>query len=126
MLNLSCGYYLPHQPEEYIDIPELEAVLRFNIEVVRTLGGSRYEHKAERTSYGYGGYYGGLWSQPAAQPAVDPEPDTEPSCDYCKAENNLELDSWGWWCHNCGGYSYRPDRYTEDDTASIDWPEWDQ
>jgi len=126
MLNLSCGYYLPHQPEEYIDIAELEAVLRFNIEVVRKLGGTRYENKAERTSYGYGGYYSHHWSEPAIKSAIDPEPDAEPSCDYCKAENNLELDSWGWWCHNCGGYSYRPDRYTEEDTASIDWPEWDE
>ena len=134
MLNLSCGYYLPHQPDEYIDLAELEATLRFNIEIVRKLGGTRYEHKANRSGYLYGGVYSGHWgglgSPTIYQRPADPETETEgKACDYCKATKNLEVDAWGHWCGNCGGYSYRPETETatdpEVDDNAVDWLEWD-
>ena len=135
MLNLSCGYYLPHQPDEYIDLAELEATLRFNIEIVRKLGGTRYEHKATRSGYLYGGAYGGHWGGLASptiyQRPQDPETETAGlACDYCKATKNLEVDAWGHWCHDCGGYSYRPDTEPDTDTEvdddAVDWLEWDE
>ena len=137
MLNLSCGYYLPHQLDEYIDIAELEATLTFNVEAVRKLGGRRYEHKATRSGYLYGGNYGGHWggyiSPTIYQRPADPETAGEPKCDYCDETENLNADEWGYWCDNCGGYNYKPeieaDRYPEADPEaddSVDWIGWDQ
>lgn len=104
-LNIACAYYQPHQPEEFINIQELESTLRFNLELIDMLGSSRYEHKAERVNR-WGQHYQTSYQRPKPQRTGYQLPEEAPKvCTFCNLPS-LEGDAWGHWCTSCGAYVY--------------------
>lgn len=45
MANISCGYYNPHSPQEYVNIKDVNNVLNMVEEIIYTLGDIQYPHK---------------------------------------------------------------------------------
>lgn len=52
MANISCGYYNPHQRNEYISLRDVNNCLRLMDDICRELGGTRYEHRYAPIHYG--------------------------------------------------------------------------
>lgn len=44
--NISCGYYNPHQVNEYVNIKDVFNCLSLVIEIIKTVGHTRYDHQA--------------------------------------------------------------------------------
>lgn len=54
VVNLSCGYYFPHEDTEYVNPKELFRVMNMIFEILDTLPLKKYTHKAVlNTSYSY-------------------------------------------------------------------------
>lgn len=119
-INLSCGYYRPHMDDEYIDLAELEAVLQFNVDAVRLLGGTRYPNKAERTQYTSRHIYGYVQNTWAQSPETSQSHKTAApdKCTYCHQSDTLDGDSWGYWCNSCGAYIYQS---SSSDSDQLGW-----
>lgn len=105
-LNISCSYYDPHTSGEYIDIRELEATLRFNLEAVQSLGLNRYahNHKQAPRSYFYGGTY---WNgfTPANWSTDIPEKEPRPKACKCCGCLDIKKDKHGFYCNDCLAYT---------------------
>lgn len=43
--NMSCGYYKPHTPNEYIDVEDMTKTLNMVLELIDTLGERKFEHQ---------------------------------------------------------------------------------
>lgn len=56
--NMSCGYYKPHTKQEYVVIDDAINTRNLVEALIRSLGETKHEHKAENTY----GYYGGWGS----------------------------------------------------------------
>jgi len=111
VLNIACSYYRPHTDQEYIDIRELEATLRFNLEAIKLLGLRAYpnQHKREPYKplvYGSWGTYASNWHT-----YKNDDQDQEEACSKC-GSHDLQDDAWGHFCSECGAY---------DLDASLDW-----
>jgi tripeptide aminopeptidase len=52
-LNLSCGYYNPHTPKEYINLEDLEDTKEFVFKIIDLLGNEKYNHTSIITESSY-------------------------------------------------------------------------
>lgn len=117
-INISCGYYFPHTDNECTVIKELENTIEFCKTTAETLL-TRYPHKAEKKTYGYGwgsnsddfNYFTkwkkddkGVWhkkdSLSSTTGIVMPKKRTDFDSIPC---NNCKLD---YDCTNCNYYRY--------------------
>lgn len=57
MANISCGYYNPHSPEEYVNIDDVARVIDLVAEIIDNLGYTYYPHEHTPRSYDQIGYY---------------------------------------------------------------------
>ena len=48
-LNLSCGYYNWHEPDEFVNLPDVELAIRQGIDLVKALDSVRYECPVDLT-----------------------------------------------------------------------------
>lgn len=51
--NMSCGYYRPHSPDEYVDIHDVRRCEGFVMEVIASLGSRLFQHRAEPSYHRY-------------------------------------------------------------------------
>jgi putative aminopeptidase FrvX len=50
-INLGCGYYKQHSPQEYVVIKEVEDSLRAGLSIIKKLGVKKYDFKGEPNGY---------------------------------------------------------------------------
>jgi tripeptide aminopeptidase len=56
--NLSCGYYRPHQEDEYVDVDDVNKCKALVFDMISTMGGTKWEHTPEPRSYAKPWYTG--------------------------------------------------------------------
>jgi tripeptide aminopeptidase len=53
MANISCGYYNPHSPQEYVNIKDVENTLNLVEEIIQNIGHIKYIHEHKEKTYTY-------------------------------------------------------------------------
>jgi len=108
--NIECGYYNPHQSNEYIVLEDYENCKKMAIEMLKNLN-KRYEvDRSSEISY-YNSQYNKQWVQFNMQ---------DDYIDYCWGCNKLaELDEKQMLCSECLPYAQHPIKSKNNETLEL-------
>ena len=57
--NISCGYYLPHTDDEFINLNDVRDTMHFVHDIIANLGDTQWKHRYERSTWNHGVWKGG-------------------------------------------------------------------
>lgn len=80
--NMSCGYYNPHRPNEYINIKDVETCTKMVFHIFANFGGVKFLHKVSKS-----------WGE-----------FEEMRCENCNSEVSYYKDMDDYFCNNCAMY----------------------
>lgn len=103
MANISCGYYNPHSPSEYINLRDLHNTYKLVHAIVVKHGKTYFKHRAKVKRYkSYNSGYNSLnWEYPAATASPKYNPN---ECEACGGNSNKVsyLKEWNMFvCNSC-------------------------
>lgn len=114
-MNIECGYYKPHQEEDFAVIDEIYLTLSFVKEIVKVAGIKKWAHEYKpyvytynytKTTYSYPNKYDNKYGKVGAR-------------DY----EDWEADDWGWGGHqNANFHNHYQDKHRKTDTKQLALP----
>lgn len=103
--NMSCGYYMPHTDNEYINLTDVQDTLDMCIEILTITQHKQYtiEDRVKPYTYNFPYYQSSYYYEPPNENTYNEQPETKtcPNCNCITEYDDIVMEHF---CNHCNKY----------------------